>query len=66
MTTASVDVALYDEERLTDDALAGIVVSGPTPTVIYVLVTDVYCAGEVVAKRRGERAAWVEYSRPLT
>jgi len=25
-----------------------------------------YCAGEVVAKGRGERAAWVEYSRPLT
>ena len=25
-----------------------------------------YCAGEVVAKGRGERTAWVEYNRPLT
>ena len=25
-----------------------------------------YCGGGVVAKGRGERAAWVEYSRPLT
>ena len=25
-----------------------------------------YCGVEVVAKGRGERAAWVEYSRPLT
>src|SRR5215471_14437349 len=25
-----------------------------------------YWGGEVVAKGRGERAAWVEYSRPLT
>src|SRR5262252_3635596 len=25
-----------------------------------------YCAGEVVAKDRGARAAWVEYNRPLT